>query len=303
MSGEPDLSGKTYVVTGANSGLGKATALHLARMHATVVMLCRNEQAGCAARDEIVRAAANPNVEVIRADLSSQRSIREFVETFCARHDRLAGLANCAGIRVLNRQVTPDGIELMFGAEYLGHFLLTNLLAGALIMGAPARVVTISGEGHKAGVEGKTGATIDFDDLLGEKKFDVYKASKQVVLAKILFTYEFARRMTGLGVSAMTICPGLTRTNLSKNYPLPIRLIAAIRVATGHPQTPEQGARHVVYPLTAPELEGVTGKYFVQSVETESSPESYDEHAARRLWEISEGLVGQVFKPCSSQSG
>jgi NAD(P)-dependent dehydrogenase (short-subunit alcohol dehydrogenase family) len=258
-------------------------------------MLCRSKASAESARAELVEASGNPNVDLILADLSSQGSIRKFVEAFTHKYGALTGIANCAGIRVLNRQVTEDGIELMFGTEYLGHFLLTNLLADALIAGAPSRVVTISGEGHKAGVEGKTGASIDFDDLLGEKKFNVYKASKQVVLAKILFTYEFARRMAGTGVSATTICPGFTQTNLIKNYPLPVRLIGAIRIALAHPQTPEQGARHIVYPLTAPELEDVTGKYFVQSVETESSPESYDLDVARRLWEVSEALVGQKF--------
>jgi NAD(P)-dependent dehydrogenase (short-subunit alcohol dehydrogenase family) len=197
---------------------------------------------------------------------------------------------------VFDRRTTTDGIELMFGSEYLGHFLLTNLLVPALIAGAPSGVVTISGEGHKAGVEGGTGATINFDDIQYEKKWDVLRASKQVVLAKILFTYELARRLEGTGVAAHTVSPRFTRTNLSNNYPWFVRWIAAFRMWQAKAVPPEVGARDVVFPLIVPELEGQTGKYFVEGREAQSSPESYDTEDARRLWEISEHLVGQSFE-------
>jgi NAD(P)-dependent dehydrogenase (short-subunit alcohol dehydrogenase family) len=215
-----------------------------------------------------------------------------------SKHDTLHGLLNCAGIRVLNRQVSKDGLELMFAVDYLGHFLLTNLLVDALKADVPSRVVTISGSGHKEGVEGPAGH-IDFDDLQGEKSFKAGKAARQVVLAKILFTYELARRREGTGVSAFTLCPGLTRTNLASHFPWYIRPIASIRMALSNPQTPEEGARHIIYLATSPELEGVTGKYFEGAKaglkEAESSPESYDAAVAARLWHASEELVGQRF--------
>jgi NAD(P)-dependent dehydrogenase (short-subunit alcohol dehydrogenase family) len=267
---------KTYLVTGANSGLGKASASLLARMNHRVIMLRRNQARGEAALSEIREKSGNSDVELALADLASLASIRRFVETFKASHRQLCGLLNCAGVRVLNRQLTQDGLELMFASEYLGHFLLTNLLVETLKAGAPSRVITISGEGHKAGVEGG-------------------QASKQVVLAKILFTYELSRRLAGTGVTANTVCPGFTRTNLSSHYPWFIRLVAAVRIALTRPQTPEQGASHIVYLATAPELEGVTGRYF-QKQEAQSSPESCDQAIARRLWQVSEELVGQKFE-------
>jgi NAD(P)-dependent dehydrogenase (short-subunit alcohol dehydrogenase family) len=228
-------------------------------------------------------------------DLSSQASIWRSAEVFEARHHELHGLLNCAGIRVLNRRVSLDALELMFAAEYLGHFLLTNLLVPALRAGAPSRVITISGEGHKAGVEGGAAGTIDFDDLQAERSFSVFKQCKQVVLAKIMFTYELARRLTGTGIAANTLDPGFTRTGLIRNFPSYVRLLAQIRMALARPQTPEEGASHVVWLATAPELEDVTGRYFVQRQEGRSSPECCDEATARRLWEVSERLVGQRF--------
>jgi len=138
-----------YIVTGANSGLGWGSALLLANMGANVVMLCRNRQRGEVALAEIRQRSGNPNVELILTDLASQASIRRFVETFESRHDKLHGLLNCAGIATFHRRVTPDGLEVKFATEYLGHFLLTNLLVDALKAGAPSRVVTVSGEDHR----------------------------------------------------------------------------------------------------------------------------------------------------------
>jgi NAD(P)-dependent dehydrogenase (short-subunit alcohol dehydrogenase family) len=290
------MKDKTCIVTGANSGLGKASALALAQMGANVVMLCRSQERGEAARVEIQERSGSANVELIVADLGSQTSVRQFVATFEEHHDRLQVLLNCAGIRVLDRRTTKDGLELMFGSEYLGHFLLTNLLVPALLAGAPSRVVTISGEGHKAGVEGGTGATMNFDDLQYETSWNPIKASKQVVLAKILFTYELARRLEGSGVAVHTVSPPFTRTNLSGNYPWYLRAVARLRMWRAKAQEPEEGARCLVQVATDPEIEGMSGKYFVEGKLAESSPESYDLEAARRLWQISERLVGQTFE-------
>lgn len=189
------MNQKSVLVTGANSGLGKACAKQLADMGYHVILMCRDAERGQQALLEIRKLSFNTEVELMLCDLTSQCSIRNLATEFYSRYTSLNGLLNCAGIRTLDRRLTEDGLELMFGSEYLGHYLLTNLLIPALIAGAPSRVITISGEGHKAGVEGGNGATINFDDLQYEKKWDVYKASKQVVLAKILYTYELARRL------------------------------------------------------------------------------------------------------------
>ena len=175
------MNKKTFVITGANSGLGRGAALLLAKRGANVVMLCRNHERGEAARSEIIAQSGNPDVELILADLGSQHSVRSFVRQFKQSHDQLHGLLNCAGILRPQRHVTEDGLETMFAVNYLGHFLLTNLLFEPLQAGSPSRVITVSGSGHKVGVEGGQSAAIDFDDLQGDKNFDIQKASKQDV--------------------------------------------------------------------------------------------------------------------------
>jgi NAD(P)-dependent dehydrogenase (short-subunit alcohol dehydrogenase family) len=242
-------------------------------------MLCRSRERGELAGNEIRQESGNAKIIMMLADLTSQASIRGFAEEFYRRYNSFNSLLNCAGIRVLDRRTTVDGIELMFGSEYLGHFLLTNLLVPAL----------------KAGVEGRAGAIINFDDIQYEKKWNVWRASKQVVLAKILFTYELARRLEGTGVTVHTVSPRLIRTGLSSNYPWFVRWIVAFRMWQTKAAAPEAGARDVLFPLIAPELEGQTGKYFVEGHEAQSSPESYDQETARRLWRVSQSLVGQQF--------
>ncbi|MCE1252207.1 MAG: SDR family NAD(P)-dependent oxidoreductase [Anaerolineae bacterium] len=289
------MDAKIALITGANSGLGKAAALKLAKLGWNVVMLCRDAQRGEQARQEIITASGNENIRLITADLGSKVSIKNFVGEFERRYSQLNLLINCAGIRVLNYQKTGDGIELMFGSEYLGHFILTNWLVPRLKAGAPSKVITISGEGHKAGVEGGVGASINFDDITYEKKWDVLRASKQVVLAKILFTYELARRLEGSGVSAVTVSPRFSRTNLSNHYPWFVRWIAAFRMWQARAVSPELGADDVLYPALAPQAQYQTGKYYVEGQEGKSSPESYDPEIAKRLWEISETFAGEKF--------
>jgi NAD(P)-dependent dehydrogenase (short-subunit alcohol dehydrogenase family) len=284
------------LITGANSGLGKACALQLAELGHHVILLCRDDARGQQALLEIREQSSNPNVELMLCDLASQASIRKLADKFYSKYDDLNGLLNCAGIRTLKRQTTVDGIELMFGSEYLGHFLLTNLLVPALIAGAPSTVITISGEGHKAGVEGGLGARMNFDDIQYAQKWNVLLASKQVVLAKILFTYELARRLQDTGIAVHTVSPRFTRTNLSNHYPWFVRLIAEFRMWQAKAVPPEVGAKDVLFPLLDSSCEGQTGKYYVNSEEAKSSPESYSAEDAHRLWTISEQLIGQSFE-------
>jgi NAD(P)-dependent dehydrogenase (short-subunit alcohol dehydrogenase family) len=289
------MNRKTFIVTGANSGLGLGVATLLAREDAHVVLLCRNPERGQAALDAVRSSTGNTHLELGICDLASQSMIRDFAADFKSRYHQLHGLFNCAGVHLMTRKETREGYEWMFATEYLGHFLLTNLLLDELRASAPARIVTISGEGHKKGVEGLRAGSIHFEDLHYEKSWDLMAVSKQVVVAKILFTYELARRLNGSDVAAHTICPGFTRTNLLSHYPWYVRVIGELRMRLARAQTCEEGASHIVWVGTAPELDGLNGRYFVQRKLAESSPETYNEEIASRLWHASEEMVGQRF--------
>lgn len=280
------MNGKTCMITGANSGLGKATALGLAKMGATVVMVCRNRGRGEAALAEIKVEGGNEAVDLMIADLSSQVSIRQLVDDFKDRYQRLHVLINNAGLYLTKRTVTADGIETHFAVNYLAAYLLTNLLLDVLKASAPARVVNVSGTYHRKG-------TINFNDLMLEQDYSAGKANAQAKLALVLFTYELARRLEGTGVTANTLHPGSVATGLVEkdpDYPPLLRFL--YKLFKPFLASPEKGARSPIYLATSPEMEGVTGKYFEKMKETQSSPESYDVGTATRLWEVSAELTG-----------
>lgn len=293
-----NLNGKICVVTGANSGLGKATALKLAKMGATTVLVCRSLERGEAAFEEIAALTGSRSVHLMLCDLSSQKSIREFTKKFKEKFNALHILINNAGVSILRREVTPDGIEATLATNHLGPFLLTNLLLDVIKRSAPARIINVSSVSHRR-------TTIDFDDLQGEKKYDGNRAYGQSKLANILFTYELAKRLKGTGVTVNALCPGGVSTGIWRHFnPLLRGFLKAIL------KTPEEAAKLPLYLATSKELEGATGKYFeykrhlrissrigffkfdVTKAETKSSPESYDEKAAKQLWDISEKMVG-----------
>ena len=200
------------MVTGANSGLGKATALALAKMGSRVIMVCRDQYRGEVAQVEIKAASANERVDLHLADLSSQNSIRQLVRRVKERYDRLDVLVNNAGAMYMRRQLSADGLELTFALNHLGYFLLTNLLLDMLKASAPSRIVNVSSTAHRS-------AQIDFDDLQREKTYgySVYGESK---LMNILFTYELARRLDGTGVTVNVLHPGFVRAVSRKRYRL-----------------------------------------------------------------------------------
>jgi retinol dehydrogenase-14 len=271
------MKGKVVMVTGANAGMGKEISLALARMGATLVMVSRDQQRGDAARKDVVSATGNQQVEVLLADLSSQKSIRDLARDFKARHDRLDVLVNNAGMSLPARSVTADGIETVFATNHLGPFLLTNLLLPVLTAAAPSRVVIVS-----SGVQAM--AKIDFEDLQGAKSYSEIRSYNQSKLANLLFTYELARRLKGTGVTANGLEPGFIKTNLK--VPFPFSLFSFMR------GKPADGAKPSVFLASSPEVEGVTGTFFNhKGVATRSSPASYDEDAARRLWKVSAELT------------
>jgi NAD(P)-dependent dehydrogenase (short-subunit alcohol dehydrogenase family) len=289
------MDNKVCIVTGASSGIGYGVATRLAKENAIPVLLSRDNARGKQVAEELYRI--NKNVEWIPTDLSSLVSIRNFVDQVKSHYTQCDVLFNCAGIQQMERQVSADGLELMFAVNYLGHFLLTNLLFDLFRAANGARVITTSGSSHKATTaEGLNVGTINFDDLQGKKQFNFARQSKQIVLAKILFTYELARRWEPYGIAACTLSPGLVKTNLVSHLPWYVRFYFDIRCRLGHAQTPEQAAGHFLDLANRPD---VNGKYFEADsgilIEARSSEESYDTEIAKHLWKVSEDLVHQHF--------
>jgi len=280
------MEARVCLVTGANSGLGKATALGLARMKATVVMVCRDQARGEGAQAEIKSVSGNPHVELMLADLSSQADIRRLAESFKARHPRLHVLVNNAGVALRKRSVTADGVETVFAVNYLAPFLLTTLLLDILKLSAPARVVNVAGDFHRK-------ATIRFDDLMFEEDYTGIRANNQAKLALILFTYELARRLEGTGVTANCLHPGAVGTDGPLKDP-DLSPLSRLLYKMVRPffLSPERGAQTAIYLASSPEVEGVTGRYFIKKRPVKSSAESYDQEIARRLWNVSAKLTG-----------
>ena len=277
------MQGKVCMVTGANSGIGKATALELAQMGATVVMVCRDRARGEEAKSEITTQSRNTAVDLLQADLSSQQSIRHLVENFQHHYTQLHVLINNAGVAFPGRRETVDGLEMMFAVNYLAPFLLTNLLLDVLKASAPARIVNVSSASHKSGY-------IQMDDLQGEKHSRSMRAYGQSKLAVVLFTYELARRLQGTGVTANCLDPGFVGTHIGQSDVGPaVRLLVKLIGSFG--ASPQEGAKTSIYLASSPEVEGVTGKYFVKSIPKRSAAISYDESLQRQLWEQSAKLV------------
>lgn len=276
------MQGKVCIVTGANAGIGKETALGLAEKGATVVMVARSRERGEAARGEIQAESGNENVDLMLADLSVQEEIYELAQAFHNKYDRLDVLVNNAGAFFMNRQESADGLEMTFALNHMGYFILTNLLLDMLKAGAPARIVNVSSGAHH-------GASIDFDDLQHEESysgFDVYGESK---LMNILFTYELARRLEETGVTVNCLHPGFVGSNFAKNNGLLARI--AMTVLHLFARSSEKGAETPIYLASSPEVEDVSGKYFMDKEPKRSSRASYNEDTARRLWEVSESLT------------
>jgi len=278
------MQGKIYMVTGANSGIGKATALELARMGARVVIVCRDSNRGETAQMEIKTKSGNDAVDLMIADLSSQQSIHQLVENFRQRYTQLHVLINNAGMFMLRRRETVDGLEMTFAVNYLAPFLLTNLLLDVLKASAPARIVNVSSESHQEGY-------IKMDDLQAEKHYRSMRAYGQSKLALVMFTYELARRLQGTGVSANCLHPGFVATNIGQSGLWPIGRAVVKFIFSGFGISPEEGAKTSVYLATSPEVEDVTGKYFAKSMPRQSAPISYDESLQQQLWDESAKLV------------
>jgi NAD(P)-dependent dehydrogenase (short-subunit alcohol dehydrogenase family) len=278
------MAGRTCLVTGATSGIGKATATGLARLGADLVLVARDPAKGQATAAEIQAATGNPRVEVLLADLSSQASLRRAAEELQRGHDRLHVLVNNAGGYWATRHVTVDGLELTFALNHLAYFLLTNLLLDLLRASAPARVVNVTSGAQAAG-------DIRLDDLQFQRRYRGQAAYNQSKLANVLFTYELGRRLEGSGVTVNCLHPGVVRTNFGREDSRPVmRLLTPL--VRPFMRTPEQGADTAVWLASSPEVESVTARYYARRRARRSSGRSYDTELAGRLWRVSEELTG-----------
>src|SRR2546426_501722 len=274
-----NMEARVLLVTGANSGIGKATALGLARLGGTVVMACRSATRGEAARKDIVRDSGYSKVSLDMVDWSSEDSTLSFAEEFKRKYLRLDVLINNAGVYTPHREVTPDGLERTFEVNYLSGFLLTHLLLDLLKKSAPSRIVNVSSSAH-------SGGTIHFDDLQGERRYGGFGAYGQSKLAQILFTKELARRLQGTGVTVNACHPGVIRTNLGMGGTSVV--VQFVRMFL---KSPEKGAETPIYLSISPDVAGVTGKYFANKHIREPSRAAQDPVAARRLFDVSAELA------------
>jgi retinol dehydrogenase-14 len=278
------MTGKTVLITGGTGGIGKATAIGLASMGARVGITGRDQARAESAAAAIATAAGNPAIDVFVADLSSQAEVRRSAAEILAAYPRLDVLVNNVGGFWSHRHVTADGLEHTFALNHLAPFLLTSLLLDRLRASAPARIVTVASAAQGMG-------TVDFDDLMGERRYSGQTAYNQSKLANVMFTYELARRLAGSGVTATVVHPGMTNTAFSSEDPS--RLFAPL-VAVLRPfmRTPAKGAETPIHLASSPEADGVTGAYFADRVAKPSNPSTYDQAITGRLWDVSAGLVG-----------
>lgn len=280
-----DMNGKICIVTGANSGIGYETALALATMEAHVVMICRSEERGKEAQQEIQEASKNEHVDLITADLSHKAGIHSAAEQFKAKHDQLNVLVNNAGAVFTKRQESADGIEMTMALNHLGYFGLTYLLFDLLKATPHARVVSVSSEAHRVG-------PFDFDDIESKQKYSAFTVYGQSKLANILFTKELDRIIQehGANMTANCLHPGVVATNFGKgNNFLMTMLLTLMKPFT---KSQNDGAATSIYLATSPEVATTSGEYFDNCKVKKSTDSSQDMSVAYRLWEWSEEKLG-----------
>ena len=272
------LTNKIILITGATSGIGKQTAIALAKLGATIVITTRDDARGKTTKSEIIKATNNKNVDVFHCDLASFSSIRNFVKEFKTKYNHLHVLINNAGVWDFKRRESKDGIENIFATNYLAPFLLTNLLLDMLKKSAPSRIINVASGLHSG--------TINFDDLESKHSFSGMRAYAHSKLAVILFTRLLAKKLEGTGVTVNCVHPGLVNTNLGRSAPGYQR--AFFKILGKHPA---KGAETSIFLASSKDVENITGEYFVKKEIAKSSKESYDMALAEKLWELSKKYV------------
>ncbi len=282
------MKNKVCLITGGTAGIGKATAIELARKGAHVFITARNQEKGKTACDEIKKITGNKQVEYLTADFASLESVKALADACKSKLKRLDVLINNAGVFHTERTLSHDGYEMQFAVNHLAHFLLTNLLLDIIRQSAPARIINVSSRVHRRG-------NIYFDDLqLAKGGYDGFKAYGQSKLANILFTYELAERLKGTGITVNCLHPGGVATNFAFNHSSGLYRWVWTLVSL-FLTTVQEGAKTSVYLAASPEVESLTGKYFAKSKPANSSAISHDKEVAKKLWKVSEELTGIRF--------
>lgn len=272
------------LITGGSAGMGKAAAIELAKTSATVVILCRSKEKGEKALIDIKNESKNNNLDLFICDLGNMASIRKFVEDFKKKYKKLNVLINNAGVILPGRHETSDGLELQFGVNHLGPFLLTNLLLETILNSAPSRIVNVASDAHKVG-------KIHFKDINLKNNYNLIKAYSQSKLANILFTYELSKRLENTGVTVNCLHPGAVATEMGVNRTTGFGTTIT-KLLKPFFLTPLQGATTAIYLASSDEVQGVTGKYFYKKKPIRSSKLSYDKESSEKLWRLSEEITG-----------
>jgi NAD(P)-dependent dehydrogenase (short-subunit alcohol dehydrogenase family) len=287
------IDGKVVIVTGANLGIGKETAIDLARRGGKVYIACRDMQRGEDALSDIKKKSGSDKVHFLQLDLASMTSINEFSKKFHELEAQLHVLINNAGVMACPKALTADGFEMQIGTNHLGHFLLTKLLLDLLKAASPSRVVIVSALAHRWG-------SINKEDLNSGCSYGKFKAYAQSKLANNLFTHELSKKLEGTGVTANCLHPGIIVTALTR-YVTGEGMIKSSIKSTIDPvlrqflNTPEEGAQTSICLAVDPELEKVSGKYFVNSQQTQASADSTNDELSAWLWKKSDELLGMNF--------
>jgi NAD(P)-dependent dehydrogenase (short-subunit alcohol dehydrogenase family) len=276
------MNGKVCLVTGGTNGIGKSTALKLARIGANVIIVGRNAQKTSSVVEEIRSATGNMKVDSLLADLSSQQDVRHLAHEFRSKYSQLHVLINNAGGFFMKRQISIDGIEMTFAVNHLAGFLLSNLLLDMIKTSGHARIINVSSNAHASG-------KIEFDNLEGERHYSprAYDNSK---LANILFTTELARRLQGTDVTVNSLHPGFVATGFAKNNGKFMALLISTLVPL-MARSAAKGAETSVYLASSSEVEGITGKYFYNSHTIPTAPQANDMVIAGKLWNVSAEMV------------
>jgi NAD(P)-dependent dehydrogenase (short-subunit alcohol dehydrogenase family) len=286
------MDGRVCVVTGATNGIGRETALALAQLGATVVIVARDAARAALTAKDIERETGNRSTEVVIADFASLQAVRAAAAEIARRHRAIHVLVNNAGRASGKRMLSADGLEMTFAVNHLAPFLLTRELMPLLRAGAPARIVNVASAGEARG-------PIRFDDLQSERNYRGFPAYAMSKLANVLFTYELASRLVGTGITANCLHPGTVGTNLLRQIPRWLYALISPFLLTA-----AQGAETVVFLAASPQVEGMSGGYFQKCRAVRSSKRSYDVEARVRLWNASEALVDSQLAtvPASTNS-
>jgi NAD(P)-dependent dehydrogenase (short-subunit alcohol dehydrogenase family) len=277
------MKNKNCIVTGSNTGIGKATAAGLASLGAEVIMVCRNKEKGEAARRQIIRQTKNNGVHLLAADLSSMTEVRNLSKEIHLKFSKIDVLINNAGLITRQRHSTVDGYEYQFAVNYLSNFLLVHLLLDLLIKSVPSRIINVSSGVHR-------GADIKFDDLQSEEKYNPNKVYGMTKLAQILFTYKLSKLLDGKNVTVNALHPGVVATHLLSDFNGQQRVLGFLNRFKN--DSPEKGAETSIYLASSDEVKNISGKYFVNKKMEESSLASYDPKTADRLWDESLKFCG-----------